>query len=540
MNAATSQPFAGVVQAELLFNVRRAAPYALMILFSANAVMWWGWGPAVERGWAVNSEFYIVRLLVGFCFMTLPLFTALVMGEPVVRDFRVQTDPLIFSKPVRRLEYLAGKFCGNFLVLLCCQAAFVLTLFALQAFGTANMIVLGPRLLPYLQHFAFFVVPSSLALAAICFAIGTLTRNVKVVYGVAASFYFLYIAWQMLLKGQPLAWRVALDPLLFNVVESFGGTSAASLNTLAVGYSAGMIVNRAAMIGIALLSLAIVHARFSTSAVAAARSGSADLLRLNLDETVSAPMPILTTAGGTFAIALDQFIATLGMELRLLRSERSLVFAAPIVLLACIAGVVAFDVPPEPSYAAAYASRIAETLLLFLFAIAVFYMGEAIHRDRELRVQPLLWSAPVPNTVLLLGKVAAALLLSIVLNTVVAASALAVQFYKGHEPQLGPYVATCLVLLVPSAFFLIALSAASSTLLREKHLAFALTLALGGTFYYVVGNGFHHPLYNFVLYRVLTPADALTDAWILWHRAYTIACGAFLLWLAVRFSDRKP
>ena len=57
-----SRRFGAVFQAEVLFNLKRIAPYALMALFSANAVLWWGWGPAVTRGWAVNSDFNIVRL----------------------------------------------------------------------------------------------------------------------------------------------------------------------------------------------------------------------------------------------------------------------------------------------------------------------------------------------------------------------------------------------------------------------------------------------------------------------------------------------
>ncbi len=56
-------PFAAVFCNEVLLNIKRVAPYALMVLFSANAVLWWGWGPAVARGWATNSDFYIAQKL---------------------------------------------------------------------------------------------------------------------------------------------------------------------------------------------------------------------------------------------------------------------------------------------------------------------------------------------------------------------------------------------------------------------------------------------------------------------------------------------
>ncbi len=34
----------------------------------------------------------------------------------------------------------------------------------------------------------------------------------------------------------------------------------------------------------------------------------------------------------------------------------------------------------------------------------MFYTGEAIHRDSDVRVKGLLWSHPIPNYVILLAK----------------------------------------------------------------------------------------------------------------------------------------
>jgi len=278
-----STTFGVVFQTEVLFNIKRVAPYALMILFSANAVLWWGWGPAVVRGWAVNSDFYIVWLFGGFSFMTMPLFIALMMGDPVIRDFRIGVDSLIFSKPVGRAGYLSGKFFGNFFVLVCCQGCFALTPLLLQAFSTQNMVVLPPRGLPYFQHFFFFVVVSSLALAAVFFAVGTLTRNVKIVYGLAISFYPLYIAWQLAMKGLPWRWRIALDPLLFNVgSESWKGRSADWLNQLTVSYDGDMIANRVLMVAVSLACLAVVYVRFSIAERAKTNTGKPQTLLLDL------------------------------------------------------------------------------------------------------------------------------------------------------------------------------------------------------------------------------------------------------------------
>ncbi len=150
-------PFAAIFSAEVLLNSKRIAPYLLMMLFAANAILWWAWGSAVRSGWATNSDFYIVRNLKGFAFLLgLPIFNAVIMGDPVIRDFRFGIDPLLFSKPINRAEYLFGKFLGNFFVLVSCQLAFPLTLLVLQAFRTSEMIVQPVRVSPYFKHFFFF------------------------------------------------------------------------------------------------------------------------------------------------------------------------------------------------------------------------------------------------------------------------------------------------------------------------------------------------------------------------------------------------
>ncbi|MET0622293.1 MAG: hypothetical protein ABW250_04850 [Pyrinomonadaceae bacterium] len=585
-------PLAAVFRAEVLFNLKRVAPYALMLLFSANALLWWGWGPAVARGWAVNSDFYIVWLFCGFSFLTTPLFIALLMGDPVIRDYRLRIDPLIFSKPVGRGEYLLGKFFGNFFVLVCCQACFALTPLLLQAFRRDGMIVLAPRVLPYLQHFLFFVVVSSLALAAVFFTVGTLTRNVKVVYGLAVSFYPLYITWQLIMKGLlPPRWRVTLDPLLFNFSGSgWQGRSAEWLNQLVVVYDGGMLANRLAMVGVALGCLALLYLRFSTTERGGGKVARSQTVTLGLNatgerlnaepevggasedfgaararrnfgnfvgvenvgsetaagvsvETRPSELPRVEVVTEGWSAAVAQFRAALGVEFRLLGAERILVVVAPLVVFVCVLEMAAFGVAPSASYSAAYAGRTAEAMLLFLFGVAVFYAGEAMHRDRELRIETVLWGTPAPDFAFLLPKFAATVLLSLSLVAPVAVAAVLLQLYRGHAP-LEPlaYLKTYAVVLLPSVVFMCAASVSLNVLLRDKYLAYAVSLAAGGTLYYLASQGHGGWLSNPVLYNLWTPADLFDGrrlARILTHRAYCLALSSLLLSLAFVFFGRK-
>ena len=150
--------FTAVARNEVLLNSKRVAPYLVAALCAGNAVLWWGWGPASNRGLAVNSDYFIAGVLPPYGFLFLPLCTAVMMTDPGIRDFRTEIDPLIFSKPISRVEYLLGKFFGNFFVLACCQSFFVIALFVLQWVPKKAVTVLPEtKFLAYPKHFLMFV-----------------------------------------------------------------------------------------------------------------------------------------------------------------------------------------------------------------------------------------------------------------------------------------------------------------------------------------------------------------------------------------------
>ena len=568
--------FSAVFQNEVLLNSKRVAPYALMVLFSANAVLWSVAGAAVSQGWATNSDFYIVRSFLGFCFITgLPLFAAVIMGDPVIRDFRLGVDPLIFSKPVSRASYLLGKFFGNFFVLVCCQAAFALTLVLLQVLHTPRMVVLPVRVFPYFKHFFFFVVISYLVFAAVYFTIGTLTRNTKIVYASALLFYPFYIAYQaILLKGLPQRWRIVLDPLLFNRVEAVNPweSSADYLNQMVVAYNSDMIVNRALVILISAVCLAILYFRFAITERPGKKVEEFSTLNLSTraegvyyDSEIFQPtryeqiedrklkdkvmlsgvlLPEVTRANEGFSASFKKLVAALGIEFRLLRAERSLVVLMPVAIFISILDLAFYEVVVDVSYSATYASSTAKTLLLFLSGMTVFYAGEAMHRDREVGIEPLLWATPAPNNVLLLSKFLATLSLTLSLIVLVGLTAIMIQFLRGHTPiEIPAFLITYSVTLLPSILFLTGVSIALNVLLRDKYLTYAVSIGTGGALFYLYSQGYNHPLYNPVLYGLWTPSDLTSGAsrlpQILTHRIYCLALTALCLSLAHLFFERK-
>jgi ABC-type transport system involved in multi-copper enzyme maturation permease subunit len=178
-------------------------------------------------------------------------------------------------------------------------------------------------------------------------------------------------------------------------------------------------------------------------------------------------------------------------------------------------------------------------LLLFLTGVSVFYIGEAMHRDRELKIEPVLWSTPAPNSVLLLSKWLAMTLLALALVVLGSVTTIVTQFVRGHTPvDLSAYVVICGVVVVPGVIFITALVVTLNVLLRNKYVTYVVAVGIGAGLIYLYNLGYNHWLYNPLLYKLWHYTN-LTTATTLAQRLYCLALAIALLALAHLLFERK-
>jgi len=585
-NPARTQFFA-VFQNEVLLNSKRIAPYVLMLFSIFNAALWslgqgstyYGQELLAKYGtlWSINSDYYISHHFSGFAFgiFGLPIFAALIMAEPVRRDFRLEIDALIFSKPVSRAQYLLGKFFGSFFVLVCCQASFAATLILLQVFHPSKTAVLPFRLLPYFKHFIMIVVITYVLFAAVYFTVGTLTRNSKIVYGLAIAYYPLIIFYgTFFLQNLPPRWRVLLSPLMLKEVQiQPWGRSPEWVDRLVVSYTPIMFANRVLVILTAGVCLTIVYLRFRiieppakpekfswlnlsagsevlyfdppilqpTAGHTAIDVGSVRVEKAEAEETA---VPRVGSSNTGLRANLAKLAATLGVEFRLLRAERSLVVITPLAVFLPSLELAFYRVVPEGSYSATYATGTARTLLFFLIGMTVFYVVESMQRDREMRIEPVLWAKPIPNSVLLLSKFLATFLLMLSVIAIAGLTAIAIQMLRGHGPvELYPYLLTYSVIVIPSIVFMAGVSILLNVVLREKYLAYVVIVGVGAGLFSLYSQGYNHWLYNPMLYQLWNYPDLTgvgsNRSVILIHRIYCLAVAVACFALAHILFQRK-
>ncbi|HJZ78860.1 MAG TPA: ABC transporter permease, partial [Pyrinomonadaceae bacterium] len=400
----------------------------------------------------------------------------------------------------------------------------------------------------------------------------------KIVYGLAALFYPVYMAGALLMRPLSIWWKVFIDPMGFGARNSFEPIdpwhqTAEFLNQHQGFYSSLFLANRGTMIVFSAICLFILYLRFSITerpekpkeyswlSLSTAGEGvyASDRVesvyasdRIGLLPTDSAfvrpslaaasePLPRVTIANEKFNDGLNKLIAALRVEFLLLRAERSLIVLLPLALVLSILDVAFFRVVPEVSYSATYASSTANAMLLFLIGMSVFYTGEAMHRDRELRIEPVIRATPAPNYVLLMSKFFATLVLTTSFITLVGIAAIVTQFLRGHSLEIQPYLRTYSLILLPGAIVLAAISVVLNVLLRNKYVAYALSIGTGGALFYAYSIGYHHWLYNPLAYGLWNYADLMgpnRGAFLL-QRLYWVGIAILCILIAHLFFGRN-
>jgi ABC-2 type transport system permease protein len=180
-------------------------------------------------------------------------------------------------------------------------------------------------------------------------------------------------------------------------------------------------------------------------------------------------------------------------------------------------------------------------MLLFLIGIPLFYIGEAIHRDRDFRIDGLLRSQPLSNSILLSAKLLSTALLMLGLVLAVGFIAIVLQLLKSNRPlELSAYGNVYLLIVIPNAIFLAAISLALHVLLRSRYLAYVVAIGLCGFLYYLYMHGHNDPSYNPLLFNLWTYQDFFgpNRMRIPGHRAYVLGLAGLLI-TAAHFVNRR-
>lgn len=380
------------------------------------------------------------------------LVTAALFGGAAVRDVQVGMDPLLFTSPLRKTEYLGGRFLGALAV-----NAVVLVAIPLGLLAATGLLAqfdsdpLGPfRIGAYLQPYFLFLLPNLVVVGAILFAIGMLARQVVLVYLGAIGVFIGYVV-ALNYAGQIESPILAglVDPLgLVTLEEVTRYWTEAERNTRLIGLPATLAWNRAFWLVVAAAVLALLHRTFRF-----AHPDGGGRLRMGRRTVVAPqserarPVEVPRVAGSFgFRTAVRQTLAVAGNSLAEVAASRWFV----VVLLACVGlpllwgwnvGDTVFDTSTWPVTLLVTEEVLAGRSLLLFFVLILVYAGELVWKDREVGVAEIADAAPVPDGVALLGRFLALFAMIVMFQAASMVGGMLIQALQGYyDFEIGLYL----------------------------------------------------------------------------------------------------
>jgi ABC-type transport system involved in multi-copper enzyme maturation permease subunit len=452
-----------------------------------------------------NAPSVIVNFLGIFSILGMFVIAVFLAGA-LLRDFDLGTAELFFATPLRKRDYLGGRFLAGMTASLVIYLVVAAGIFIGTKMPWLDPVRLGPfSPKPYLWSFAVLVLPNLLFIGALFSLLAATTRSMLMVYLGIIGFMVLWAVAGSMTRDLENDWVASLlDPFGMRALSRVTRYwSILERNTLVPPLQSFLLVNRIVWCSISAALLAATFALFRTQRAGTGRSWRRG--RVSLAPPVTAA-PVHAAVTPTFQQRFDagatrlQFLAELRLQTAgVLRSVPFLVMLAFGMFNFIGSAGVADDLYGTKVYPVTLLmlQTIQGSYSFLLVLIGTFYAGELIWKERAAKLGEVIDALPVPNWVPLLAKLTALIVVVLAFMAVGALTGMGYQLYRGFhhlEPLL--YLKGCLLESVP--FLLLGILALVLQVLTNNKFVGYLLMIVMLVWQLVLGAlHFDHNLYTF-------------------------------------------
>jgi ABC-2 type transport system permease protein len=504
---------------EARHRLKLISTWVYFAMFVALAVLWMAAAGGVfkEANITFGGRVFInaprsIMLTASFLGSMGVIVMAAVMGRSVQQDFEYETHHFFFSAPIRKYQYMFGRFIGAWLVLAVVFLSIPLGVWLGVHVPGVDPDRIGPfSWQAYLLPYAMSLLPNLFIFGAIFFVMAALTRRMLPVY----------VSSVVMLIGYLVAPSLARDldyKTLAALIDPFGTTAVIRLteywpiaerNTRMLLPEGVYLLNRLIWSSLALVALLLGYWRFHfvSSVEHGAAARDSDLPR-PLTQTAIATVEKPDFARRSLAVLLLRF-----SWLNLRETVKNVYFFVIVLAGVLTMFASALDMGSmfgTTTYPVTYQvlEVVTETFSLFMLVVTTFYAGEMVWREREHRMAQMLDAMPVPSWLPLLSKLFGLFGVQALLMLVVMVAGMAIQLAKGYfhlQPAL--YLQQLFLIQLPDYMLVAVLAIATQVLLNHKYMAYFVMIVYYVTTIGLSTLGLDHPL---VLYGV-TPEFHYSD-----------------------------
>lgn len=457
--------FGEIYRFELRYQLRQPLFWIASLIFflitflatTTDAVVIGGGLGNVNR----NAPYVVMQMLLVMSLLGVFVTVAFVAGT-VIRDQEHGTRELFFSTPMKKRDYLLGRFLGALTVAVLVYIPVMLGIFL----GARMPWIEAERVGPfaggaYLFALLILALPNTVLTSAAFFGIATRTRSLILTYAGVIGFFVAYlIAGNLLSDIENEGAAMVIDPFggaAFGITTQYW--TVAERNSQLLGLSGPLLTNRLLWLGVALVLFVWTYWRFSfgveerswwlkrkarkerkkaeTQAQADALAPVAVAQRFQVTER---PRVTPRFGGG---MAWQQFLHQTRFEMRaVVRS-----FAFPILLAWGVLNMIGnsgvidqlFGTPVYP--ATHLMISIFQGASLFLFLVITVYTAEVVWRERGLQLDEVHDSLPTPTWAIWSSKLTAMGFIVMALLAVGIVTGIGIQAWRGYfNFELGLYL----------------------------------------------------------------------------------------------------
>jgi ABC-2 type transport system permease protein len=447
-----------ILKFEIQYRAKRADTYlyfAILFLFSIIASEFIMNGSGTIGKVRINAP-YVIASVMGIVTALFTMVISMIMGVAALRDFDHKMESLMFINPIKKRDYLLGRFLGSYLVLVFIFSGllFGMLLGDLVPWPWRDMENLLPfHFWHYLKPFLFLVLPNLFFCGAIFFVSGALSRKLMVVYTQGILLLMGYLFTMQLTRNADNQFIAAVfDPFTFQATKIITQLwTPVEINSQMLPMGGILLYNRLIWIALGVVVLVIGNYGFSFNVIRKSGFRKSRLLNLqglvNVNKNVnkdSTNIKIPTvTIHHNLKTKFQQLTQQSLFYFKLILTE------APFWAIVICGGAIIFgnSIGLRTSYGVdsfpttyIIVEDLQEMSMYFFLMILLFYSGELIWKERDVKFNGIFDAVATSDFINLLGKFLGLMLSYVVIIIALILSGIIFQTLNGYyNYEIGLY-----------------------------------------------------------------------------------------------------
>ena len=538
-----------ILQFEIKYRSKRPATYIyfgimfLMAVFTMSTdIIQVGGGSGLVKENAPTTIANMMAILSAFMMM----ITSAIMGVAVLRDFEHNTESMIFTTPITKLDYLTGRFLGSFIIVLLVFLGMVLGFMVGEIFNPDKDKMLPFNLYNYLQPFLVIVIPNLFFTSVLFFFTGALSRKMVTVY---VQWILLFAIYQIALilssEVDDRTFAAFVDPFAISTIDNtIQYWTVAEQNSQVVPLEGIVLANRLLWICVGIAAMIIGYFSFSFNVVRSTWFKP----KAKEDKTTSNTSVVIPKV--SFQFDFMTYFHQVWTQTKFYAKSvmQGLPFMAIVLFGFFIMVVNSFYIGRvfgTYTYPTTYLilELITGAFTLFFIIILVFYSGELVWKERDVKMDLIQDSLPTPDWVNLFSKFLGLMLVFAILILVLIGSGVLIQTFKGYTKyDLPVYFSTMFSETFSILFLFTLLAFFIQVMVNNKFLGHALLIVFFILMQVLDTLGWEHSLFQFGSASLGTYSEMNGFGHFVtsfsWFDLYWIAFVVFLFGLSVVFAVR--